>query len=50
MEDAGYKTATTRISDKNRLLLYTDGITESMNVDDEEEFGVVRLADFVAEH
>lgn len=50
MEGAGYKTATTRLSDKNRLLLYTDGITESMNVNDEEEFGVVRLADFVSEH
>ncbi|MCD4846788.1 MAG: SpoIIE family protein phosphatase [Candidatus Aegiribacteria sp.] len=50
MEDAEYITATTHLSDNKRLLLYTDGITESMSVDDEEEFGVVRLADFVAEH
>lgn len=50
MEDAEYMTATIRLSDNKRLLLYTDGITESMSVDDEEEFGVVRLADFMAEH
>lgn len=50
MEDAEYKTAITHLSDKKKLLLYTDGITESMNVADEEEFGVTRLADFVAEH
>ncbi len=50
MEDAEYTTAITRLSDKNRLLLYTDGITESMSVDDEEELGVIRLTDVVAEH
>lgn len=50
MEDTEYMTATIRLSDNKRLLLYTDGITECMNVDDEEEFGVKRLADFVVEH
>ncbi|MCK4671634.1 MAG: SpoIIE family protein phosphatase, partial [Candidatus Aegiribacteria sp.] len=50
MEDAEYTTAITRLSDSKRLLLYTDGITESMSVGDEEEFGVIRLTDFVAEH
>jgi serine phosphatase RsbU (regulator of sigma subunit) len=50
MKDAEYMTATARLSDNKRLLLYTDGITESMSMDDEEEFGVTRLADFVAEH
>jgi sigma-B regulation protein RsbU (phosphoserine phosphatase) len=32
-----------------RLLFYTDGISEALNIDD-QEFGSTRIADFVASH
>ncbi len=50
IEDTEYMTSVAHLFDNKRLLLYTDGITESMRVDDEEEFGVQRLTDFVTEH
>ncbi|MCK5115473.1 MAG: SpoIIE family protein phosphatase [Candidatus Aegiribacteria sp.] len=45
--DAAYRTTTMKINPDDRLLLYTDGITESMNRETGEEFGTGRLVDFL---
>jgi len=46
--DAVYRTTTMKLNPDDRLLLYTDGITESMEKETGEEFGLRRLADFLA--
>ncbi|NOQ23271.1 MAG: SpoIIE family protein phosphatase [Candidatus Aegiribacteria sp.] len=45
--DAVYRTTTMKLNPDDRLLLYTDGITESMNKETGEEFGSDRLSDFL---
>ena len=45
--DAEYRTTTMKLNPDDRLLLYTDGITESMGKETEEEFGTGRLTDFL---
>lgn len=45
---APYDTARIRMKVDDRLLLFTDGITESMRKGSEEEFGTGRLIDFLA--
>ncbi|MBN2588103.1 MAG: SpoIIE family protein phosphatase [Candidatus Fermentibacteraceae bacterium] len=45
-----YVTARIRMKVGDRLLLFTDGITENMKKDTEEEFGVDRLVDFLVSH
>jgi len=49
MPEADYRTATVPILPGDRILLFTDGITEAMN-DAEEEFGETRLKEFAATH
>lgn len=46
--DAEYRTTTIRLNTDDRLLLYTDGITESMDKETGEEFGTGRLEAFLA--
>jgi serine phosphatase RsbU (regulator of sigma subunit) len=46
--DALYRTTTMKMNTDDRLLLYTDGITESMDKETGEEFGTGRLVDFLA--
>ncbi|MFC1717099.1 PP2C family protein-serine/threonine phosphatase [Candidatus Poribacteria bacterium] len=48
-EDMEYPTASVSLGAGDALVLYTDGITEASNSDD-EVFGVERLGDVVAEH
>ena len=43
MLDAGFRSERLRLSSGDRLLLYTDGVTEAAN-DSGEEFGAERLA------
>ncbi len=45
--DAVYRTTTMKMNPDDRLLLYTDGITESMDKETGEEFGKGRLVDFL---
>ena len=47
--DALYRTTTMKMNADDRLLLYTDGITESMDKETGEEFGTGRLVDFLKE-
>ncbi len=47
--EADYRTGETSIGSGDRLLLYTDGITEARNADD-DEFGEDRLANLFVEH
>jgi phosphoserine phosphatase RsbU/P len=47
--EANYRTGETPIRSGDRLLLYTDGITEARNADD-DEFGEDRLAARLVEH
>ncbi len=49
-DDAVYRTTTMKLNPDDRLLLYTDGITESMHKDTGEEYGAERLTDFIAGH
>ena len=44
-----YRTQETRLQPGDLLLVYTDGITEAADPDD-EEFGIQRLADFAQRH
>ncbi|MEN8208011.1 MAG: GAF domain-containing SpoIIE family protein phosphatase, partial [Candidatus Fermentibacteria bacterium] len=46
--DAEYRTTTLKMNPDDRLLLYTDGITESMDTETGEEFGLARLEDYLA--
>ena len=46
--DAVYRTTTMKMNPDDRLLLYTDGITESMDKETGEEFGSGRLEDYLA--
>ncbi len=48
--DAEYRTTTMNLNPDDRLLLYTDGITESMDKETGEEFGLDRLTDFLTGH
>ena len=48
-DDATYGTATVRMAPGDRLILYTDGITEAMNADG-DEFGEDRLIDSATAH
>lgn len=48
-DDAIYGTATVRMAPGDRLILYTDGITEAMNADG-DEFGEDRLIDSAIAH
>ena len=48
-EKAKYKSAQIMLSPGDQLLLYTDGVNEAFNVD-EEEYGNDRLEAFLAEH
>jgi len=45
--DAQYCTTTLNLNHDDRILLYTDGITESMERETEEEFGAHRVVEFV---
>ncbi len=45
--DAVYRTTAMKLNPNDRLLLYTDGITESMDKETGEEFGRGRLAAFL---
>jgi len=47
VDDADYRTTTMKLNSDERLLLYTDGITESMHKETGEEFGQNRLTDFL---
>ena len=47
--DAEFRGGETALVTGDRLLLYTDGITEARNADD-EEYGEERLANLLAEH
>ena len=47
--DAHYRTGEVGLSSGDRLLLYTDGITEAVNAQD-EEFGEDRLAETLSAH
>lgn len=49
LPDAAYGQATTTVGAGDRLVLYTDGITEACN-DADEEFGDERLLDTIAAH
>jgi len=44
--DAQYETGTVKMQPGDHLLLFTDGVTEALN-SDEEEFGLGRLVDFL---
>ena len=46
--DAVYRTTTMKMNPDDRLRLYTDGITESMDKETGEEFGSGRLEDYLA--
>lgn len=46
--EAAYETSSMELMEDDRLLLFTDGVTESMKKDTEEEFGTERLVDFLA--
>lgn len=46
--EAEYTTSSVDLMKDDRLLLFTDGVTESMQKDTEEEFGTERLVDFLA--
>jgi serine phosphatase RsbU (regulator of sigma subunit) len=50
LEDTDYCTTTMQLNPDDRLLLYTDGITESMHKDTGEEFGSRRLMEFLTTH
>lgn len=45
--EAAYTTSRVEFMEDHRLLLFTDGVTESMKKDTEEEFGTERLAEFM---
>lgn len=45
--DTQYRTTTMKINPDDRLLLYTDGITESLDKETGEEFGRARLEDYL---
>ena len=45
--DAQYRTTTIKMNPDDRLLLYTDGITESLDKETGEEFGRARLEDYL---
>lgn len=47
VSDATFRTTTVKLNRDDRLLLYTDGITESMDRETGEEFGSDRLAAFL---
>ena len=47
VSDASYVTTTMKLNSGDRLLLFTDGITESMDSETETEFGSERLAAFL---
>ncbi|MFO8184061.1 MAG: GAF domain-containing SpoIIE family protein phosphatase, partial [Candidatus Aegiribacteria sp.] len=46
--EASYTTSSMELAGGDRLMLFTDGVTESMKKDTEEEFGTERLVDFLA--
>jgi sigma-B regulation protein RsbU (phosphoserine phosphatase) len=48
-ENANYEEATVTLADGDILVLYTDGITEAIDAD-EEEFGEARLEDLVLQN
>jgi serine phosphatase RsbU (regulator of sigma subunit) len=48
-ENANYEEATVTLADDDVLVLYTDGITEAIDAD-EEEFGEARLEDLVLQN
>jgi serine phosphatase RsbU (regulator of sigma subunit) len=51
LDTAGYETGTVHMADGDRLILYTDGITETMDRESGElEFGAEGLVRFLTEH
>jgi sigma-B regulation protein RsbU (phosphoserine phosphatase) len=46
-EDSAYDSGAVRVPEQGTVLIYTDGVVEARNVDD-EEFGVSRLVDICA--
>jgi serine phosphatase RsbU (regulator of sigma subunit) len=51
LDTAEYGTGSVRMEEGDRLVLYTDGITETMDCDSgEQEFGVEGLSRFLSEH
>jgi sigma-B regulation protein RsbU (phosphoserine phosphatase) len=49
LPDAEYEQATVALNTGDRVVLFTDGLTEARNIDD-EEFGEARLIDAALEH
>ena len=49
MKDGNYSETATELREGDILVLYTDGITEAADPDD-EEFGIERLQDVCVEH
>jgi len=50
VEDWEYVTGTAAFGPNDRLILYTDGVTESMSEDEDIEFGFERLTTFSLKH
>ncbi|MEJ2628193.1 MAG: PP2C family protein-serine/threonine phosphatase, partial [bacterium] len=49
MQDATYETETIELHKEDSIVMYTDGITEAMNAQ-EDEFGELRLQEIIKEN